>query len=148
MSLQAQIEQDINQALKSGEQDKLSTLRLLKTAIKNQEIAQKADLSDAEVVKVIQKEAKQRRDSIDSYSQAGRSELADKEQAELAILEAYLPEQMSEEELTKLVEAAVTESGASSPADMGKVMQVLGPKIAGKADGGAVANLVRQKLSS
>lgn len=148
MSLLEQIEQDVNNALKASQPDKVSTLRLLKTAIKNQQISQKVELSDADVIKVIQKEAKQRRDSIQSYTKAGRKDLADKEKSELSTLEAYLPAQMSETELMELVSQAVEESGATSISDMGKTMQILGPKIAGKADGSVVANIVRQKLGN
>lgn len=146
MSLLEQIEQDVSNALKAGASDKVSTLRLLKTAIKNQQISQKAELSDPDVIKVIQKEAKQRRDSIESYNKAGRNDLSDKEMAELAILEAYLPAQMSESEVQELVNQAVKEAGANSMSDMGKVMQILSPKTAGKVDGSVVANAVRQKL--
>lgn len=146
MTLLEQIEQDVNNALKAGEAGKVSTLRLLKTALKNQQISQKGELSDQDSIKVIQKEAKQRRDSIESFAGAGRSDLADKEKVELEILEAYLPAQMSEADIQSLVNQAVEESAASTMADMGRVMQILGPKIAGQADGSLVANIVRKKL--
>jgi uncharacterized protein len=147
VSVVENIDQDLAEAQKAQEADKVSTLRLLKNSLNAAAKEKKAELDDAEATKVVQKEAKQRRDSIDSFTQANRQDLVAKEQAELAIIEQYLPEQMSEDELNKLIEATIAETGANSMADMGKVMGSLQPKIAGQADGGQVAQLVKQKLA-
>lgn len=148
MSLFEQIAQDLDNALRNQDQSTLSTLRLIKNALRNEEISKKGHLADEDVVKVLQKEAKQRRDSIDSFKQANRNDLADKEEQELRIINTYLPKQMDDEELEKLVSSAVAESGASSMQDMGKVMGILAPKTAGRADGGKVAAAVRAKLQA
>ena len=146
MGLQQQIDTDLNEALRQGDQATLSTLRLLKNSLTAAAKDKKSDLSDEEAVRILQKEAKQRRDSIDSFKQANRQDLVDKEEAELKLIQVYLPKQMSEDELNKIIDAAINESGASGMADMGKVMGIVSKRTAGKADGGHVANLVRQKL--
>lgn len=148
MSLLEQIETDLNNALKAGDQAKLSVLRLLKNALKNARINSGKDLTETDEVTILQKEAKQRRESIASFEQANRADLADKEKAELKIIEKYLPAGLSENELIQMIDSAIAETGASGPADMGKVMGNLSPKIAGRADGAQVASLVKQKLSN
>ncbi len=147
MGLLAQIDEDLNQALRGGEVDKVSTLRMLKSALHNQQIAVQHELSDDEVVKVLQKEAKQRKEAIESFENGGRAEMAAKEKQELTIIEAYLPARLSEAELAQLVDATIIEVGASGVADMGKVMGALTPKIAGRADGSAAAQMVKDRLS-
>jgi len=147
MLLSEKIDADLSSALKAGDHEAVSVLRLLKNSLKNARINSGKELGEAEEVNVLQKEAKQRRESIESFSKANRTDLAAKEKAELEIIQKYLPAGLSEAELNKMVEAAIAEVGAASMADMGKVMGNLSPKIAGRADGGTVANLVKQKLS-
>jgi uncharacterized protein YqeY len=144
------IQKDLVGAQKAKDELKVSTLRLLIGAIKNFAIAKESasySPSDEEIVSVIQKEIKQRKESIESYKAGNRQELADKESKELEILQKYLPEQMSEEEIRKLIEAAISETGAASMQDMGKVMGVLSPKLKGKADMSVVSSIVKEKLS-
>lgn len=143
------IQEDLIEAQKAKDELKVSTLRLLLGAIKNYAIAKEStsyNPSDEEIAGVVQKEIKQRKESIESYKAGGRQELADKENKELEILQKYLPEQMSEEEIRKLVDGAIAETGASSMQDMGKVMGVLSPTLKGKADIGVVSGIVKEKL--
>lgn len=148
--LKDKLQEDIKAAMVAHDEEKLSTLRMLKNALQYAEIAKGIDYSatDEDVIDVIGKEVKKRRESIDLYEKGGRPELADKEKKELEVLMSYLPEQMSEEEVSKLVDEAVASTGAASMQDMGKVMGALMPKVKGKADAGMVSNLVRQKLNS
>lgn len=148
MSLMEQVEKDIIVAMRAKDALKLSTLRMMKSALGNYLIQAKKDKpEDSEVLGIIAKQAKQRRESLESFEKAGRHDLADKEKAELAILEAYLPKQLSDEELQAAVKKALAESGAKSPADMGKLMKVLMPSIQGKADGKRVQDAVKALLS-
>lgn len=126
---------------------RLSTVRLALAAIKQREVDTRAELGDAEVLAVLEKMIKQRRESIAQYEQAGRKDLADAEKAELEVLSAYLPRQLGEAELDQAVAAAVAESGASGVKDMGKVMALLKSRLAGKADMGKVSGLVKARLS-
>lgn len=148
MTLQEQIQQDLTAAMKSGDQASLSTLRMLKAAVMRFEVSgkEKKQADDAVIQQIIMKEIKQRQDSIDQYKSGNRPELAAKEELELKILQKYLPEQMSEEEITKIVEESVKQVGATSKADMGKVMGVLMPKVKGKADGSIVNRIVQKFL--
>lgn len=146
MSLTKQLDQDMKLALKNKDKHKLSTIRMLKSAIKKEEIDKKRPLNDDEVLSVIMREVKQRKDSLAEYKEAGRDDLADKEQAEIEMLSAYLPEQMSEEELKSLVQEVIQEVGASSKADMGKVMSAIMPKVKGRADGRLVNQMVQEIL--
>lgn len=148
MALRDRIEEDIKSALKAGEQAKLSTLRLLKNSLDAGAKDKQGELDDPEVIKIIQNQLKQRRDSIESYKQGGRVELAQKEATEVSVLEAYLPAQLNEEQLNQLIDEVIEETGASSMADMGKVMGRVNAKAAGKADGSLTSQLVRAKLSS
>ena len=127
---------------------RLSTIRLALAAIKQREVDTRTELGDGEVVAVIEKMIKQRRESIAQFEQASRKDLADAEKAELAVLSAYLPQQMSDAELDQAVAAAIRESGASGVKEMGKVMALLKAKLAGKADMGKVSSLVKTKLSA
>lgn len=134
-------------ALKAGEQEKVAVLRLLITAMKNEQIKVGSELTDEQALKVLASQAKQRKDSITAYKEAGRQDLVDQESAELPYIEAYLPEQMGDEELQKLVQEAIDQVGATSSADMGKVMGVAMGKVQGQADGGRVSAAVKKLLS-
>jgi uncharacterized protein YqeY len=127
---------------------RVATLRMVLTAVTNEEVAGKTarELSDDEVVKVVAREAKKRREAAEAFDGAGRSELADRERAEGEVLDEYLPQQLSDEELADLVRAAIGEAGATGPQQMGQVMKVVQPRIAGRAEGGRVAAEVRRQL--
>ena len=142
------LKQDLKEAMKSKNKIKRDTIRLLMAAIKKEEIAQQRSLSDADINRLLQKEAKQRRDSIKAFEEAGRAELAADERAELAIIETYLPRQMSEDEIRAIVITEIERQGASSMRDMGKVMGSLMRELRGKADGSVVQRLVREQLRS
>ena len=146
MNLQEKIDGDIKSALKSGAKDKVSALRMLSAALKNKQIDKRRPLTDDEVVETVRSLIKQRRDSIEQFTKGGRQDLVDKETAEVAILEVYLPQQMSREEIEAVVRSTVTETGAQGAKDMGKVMKALMPKIGGKADGKIVSELVKAAL--
>ena len=147
MSLQQRIQTELKAAMLAKDQDRLSTLRLLKSALGYVQIEKKTDeLSDAEVVAVIQKEAKKRRDSIDQFRTGGRPELADKEARELAVLETFLPQPLSGEELEQLVRATIQEAGATSKKEMGAVIKAVQAKAAGRADGKAISTVVGKLL--
>lgn len=147
MSLMEQIEKDIVTAMKAKEAVKVSTLRMLKSALVNHLIQAKKDKAeDSDVLTVLGKQAKQRRESLESFEKAGRGDLVNKEKAELAVLESYLPQQLTDEALRVEVQKAVAASGATSAADMGKLMKVLMPSIQGKADGKRVQEVVRSLL--
>ncbi len=148
MPLNEQIAADLTAAMKAKDAARLSALRMLKAAVTNKGMVEKGrDLEDAEVLQVVASLVKQRRDSIEQFSKAGRTDLVDKETAEIAILEHYLPPAVSAEEIEAAVAAAIAETGASSVKDMGKVMKAVMPKLAGKnADGKAVNEAVRRKL--
>jgi uncharacterized protein YqeY len=149
MSLNHKIAADIATAMKAKDGPRLSALRMLKAAVMNKGVEKGRDLDDAEVRQVVSSLVKQRRDSIDQFSQAGRQDLVQKETGEIAVLEAYLPPAVSAEEIDAAVTAAIAESGATSPKDMGKVMKAVMPKLAGKnVDGRAVNDAVRRKLGA
>jgi uncharacterized protein YqeY len=140
------INADIVTAMKAKNEAALSALRMLKSAIKYKEVDLKREIKDEEVIDVLSKQAKQRRESIEGFEKGGRAESAASEKAELALIEAYLPAGLSEAELAQLIEEAIKSTGAAGPKDMGKVMGVLTPKIKGKADMGKVSGLVKSKL--
>lgn len=145
--LKTRIQDDVKAAMKAKDKARLTTLRLITAAIKQREVDERIELDDEQVLAVLEKMLKQRRDSITQYESAGRQELADQEKSEIAIIETYMPEGLSDEEITAMVDAAVSESGAASVRDMGKVMGLLKPKMQGRADMGQVSGLVKQKLS-
>ena len=147
MSLKARITEDMKTAMKARETAKLSAIRLLLSALKQKEVDERIELDDNAVIAVIEKLTKQRKDSVTQYEAAGRQELADAEKFEIAVLAAYLPEKMSSEETAAAVAAAVAETGAKGPADMGKLMGVLKPRLAGKADMAEVSKLVKAALA-
>ena len=146
MSLRDKINDDMKSAMKAREPEKLGALRLLLAAMKQREIDERITLDDHQMVAVIEKMIKQRKDSIAQYEKAQRQDLADKEKYEISILEAYLPQQMSQAEVEAAVAEAIASTGAKGAADMGKVMGVLKPKLAGRADMGKVSGLVKSKL--
>lgn len=147
MALKEKVEADLKVAMRAKDPVRLNTLRFVLSALKNKWIDLRDKFDDAAAAQVLSTLAKQRRESIEQFEKGGRQDLVAKEKAELAILEAYLPKSLSEAEVTNLVEAAVKESGATSAKDMGKVMKVLMPKVAGRADGKLVSQLVQKKLS-
>lgn len=147
MSLKTTIQDDMKTAMRAKERDKLGTIRLLLAAIKQKEIDEQIELSDPQILSVINKMIKQRRDAAKQFLDAGRSELADKENAEITYLEDYLPEPLSEEELQTAITTAITDSEAGSLRDMGKVMAVLQSSLQGRADMSAVSQLVKQQLT-
>lgn len=148
MALQEQITHDLTAAMKERQQEKLDSLRMLSAALKNEQIALGHELSDDEVLKVISRQIKQRREAADQYRIGGREESAQKEEAEAAIFEVYLPAQMSDQELTKIVDAALAATGAAGIADMGKVIGAVRAKTGNAADGSRIAALVKEKLGA
>lgn len=147
MSLRGQISEDMKAAMRAKESERLATIRLLLAAIKQREVDERVTLDDAGVTAVVDKMIKQRKDSISQFEAAGRTDLVEKEQAEVAVLSAYLPAQLSDAEVAAEVQAAVAQTGAAGPQDMGKVMGVLKGKLAGRADMTAVSALVKAALS-
>ena len=147
MSLKATISEDMKAAMRAKETERLGTIRLLQAAIKQKEVDERIELDDAGVVAIVDKLIKQRKDSIDAFQKAARQDLADKEAAEMAVLQAYLPARLSAEEVAAEVKAIVTELGASGPGDMGKVMGAVKAKLAGKADMGQVSAAVKAALA-
>ena len=147
MSLKARITEDMKTAMKAKEAGRLAAIRLLLAAIKQKEVDERTELDDAAVSTVIEKLVKQRKDSVTQYEAAGRADLADIEKAEITILSAYLPEKMGSDEISAAVTAAVAATGAKGPADMGKLMAVLKPQLAGKADMAEVSKLVKAALA-
>ncbi|MDJ0911504.1 MAG: GatB/YqeY domain-containing protein [Woeseiaceae bacterium] len=147
MSLKQTITDDMKTAMKAGEKDRLKVVRLLLADIKRVEVDTRKELDDAAILSVIEKAVKQRRDSIEQFTSGGREDLADIEKAELDIISAYLPEQLSEAELDELIDAVIAETGAESIRDMGKVMGGIKAKAAGRADMGAVGARVKARLA-
>ena len=150
MTLQQRVDSDLKEAMRAKDATKLGVLRMLKSALKYAAIEKsgaEAELNDAEAIQVIRKQAKQRQDSIESFEKGGRAELADKEKEELAILNSYLPQGMSPDELAKIVRETIAELGATSKAQMGAVMKALLAKAGGRADGRALSSEVQKQLS-
>lgn len=147
MSLKIRITEDMKTAMKAKETAKLGAIRLLLSAMKQKEVDERIELDDVAIVAIIDKLTKQRKDSVTQYEAAGRQELADAEKFEIAVLGAYLPEKMSAEAMAAAVNAAVAETGAKGPADMGKLMAVLKPRLAGQADMSEVSKLVKAALA-
>ena len=149
MGLKEKLQADLTDAIRSRNEVVSGTVRMLLAAITNEEVAGKAAkvLTDAEIITVLSREAKKRREAVQAYTQAKRDDLAGKEKAEAAVIANYLPEQLSEDEIKKLIADAIAETDAKGPAGMGLVMKVLQPKIAGKADGGVVSGLVKAALA-
>lgn len=147
MTLKAQISEDMKSAMRAKESTRLGTIRLLQAAIKQREVDERIELNDADVISAIEKMLKQRRDSIAAYESANRADLADVEKAEVVVLQAYLPKQLTEEEVSVLLEQVVADTGAASMKDMGKVMAAIKPLVAGKADMGKISGLIKARLA-
>ena len=147
MSLKERLDQDLKTAMREKAQLRLDTIRMLKSAVKYREIELMKPLDDAGIHAVISSEVKRRRDAVEQYKAGNRPELAAKEDAEIAILQGYLPQQLTQDELRAKVEAAVTATGAQGMKDMGKVMKALLPEVQGRAEGSAVSELVKTRLS-
>lgn len=147
MSLKQTITDDMKAAMRAGDAKRRDTIRLLQAAIKQKEVDERLELDDAAVITIIEKMLKQRKDSIAHYAAAGRQDLADRENDDITILSAYMPQALADHEIEALVAEAVNESGATGMQDMGKVMAVLKPKLAGRADMGKVSGLVKAKIA-
>jgi uncharacterized protein YqeY len=147
MSLLNDLNQDMKQAMKDKNKQKLSVIRMLKASLQNEAIKQGRELNEEEELTVLVREMKQRKDSLQEFEKAGRDDLVAGLQDEIAVLTPYLPRQLTEEELQEIVAQTISETGAASKADMGKVMGALMPKVKGKADGGLVNRIVQQQLS-
>ena len=147
MSLKARINEDMKTAMKARDTARLAAIRLLMAAMKQREVDERIELDDAVIVGVIEKMLKQRKDSISQYEAAKRQDLADAEKFEVEVLSAYMPQALAAAEIEAIVAAAVAESGAKAPADMGKVIALVKPKVAGRADMGEVSKLVKAKLA-
>ena len=146
MSLKEQLTADMKEAMKNKEKERLAVIRMVRGAIRQQEIDGQKELGEEDVIAVISKEVKMRRDSIEEFQKGGREDLVEKTQAEIDVLLPYLPAQLSEDEVRELVKTAVEQTGASTPKDMGKVMGVLMPKVKGRADGKMVNTIVKSFL--
>ena len=147
MTLKQTLTEDMKAAMKSGDKTRLGVIRLVNAAIKQKEVDERIELDDAQVLAVLEKMVKQRRDSISQFDAAGRADLSAIEHTEMAVIEHYLPAKLGEAQVVDAIDAAIAETGASSPADMGKLMAVLKPRLAGQADMGEVSKLVKQRLA-
>ena len=147
MSLKTQLTDDMKAAMKAGDKERLAVIRLINAAIKQKEVDERIELDDPQVIAVLDKMVKQRRDSVSQYDAAGRDDLAGVERAEIAVIEHYLPARMSEAEIVDVIDAAMRETGATGPGDMGKLMGALKPRLAGKADMGEVSAILKRRLA-
>ncbi|MCW0438307.1 GatB/YqeY domain-containing protein [Xanthomonas sacchari] len=147
MTLKQQLTDDMKAAMKSGDKHSLGVIRLVNAAIKQKEVDERVEMDDTAVIAVMDKMVKQRKDSVSQYEAAGRDDLAQVEREEIVVIERYLPSKMGEAEIVAAIQAAKAQTGAASPADMGKLMAVLKPMLAGKADMGQVSVLVKQQLA-
>lgn len=145
--IKQRISDDVTKAMRSKDKERLATLRMITAAIKQKEVDERADLDDGRVLAVLDKMAKQHRDSIEQYQKAGRDDLVAKETSELEVVTSYLPEQLSEEEIRQIIKETIEATGASSMQDMGKLMGQLKPRLQGRADMGKVSGLIKQALS-
>jgi uncharacterized protein YqeY len=148
MDLKTRLTDDMKAAMKGGDKERLGTIRLINAAIKQREVDERIQLDDAQVLAALEKMLKQRRDSIAQFEAAGRTDLADKEKAEVAVIQAYLPAQLTSAEVDAIIVAAIAETGASGPKDMGKVMGLVKPKLAGRTDMGKLSELIKAKLAA
>ncbi len=147
MSLKQRLTDDMKAAMKAGEKERLGTIRLMNAAIKQKEVDERVEVDDTQVLAILEKMMKQRKDSVSQFEAANREDLAVIERAEMAIIEQYLPTKLGEAEVLAVIDAVIAEVGASSPADMGKVMGAVKPKLAGQADMGEVSKLIKQRLA-
>ncbi len=148
MSLTERLDEDLKQALRAGDEVRKNTIRMLRASLKNQQIENRAPLDTQQELSVVQREVKRRREAAEEYRRVDRTDLAEKELAEAAVLETYLPEQLSDDELRGLVREAIGSTGATSPRDMGKVMSAVMLRVQGRADGRRVSTIAREMLSS
>jgi len=148
MSLKQRINEDMKTAMRAKDQARLESIRMLMAAIQRREVDERITLDDIQIMAVIEKMIKQSRDAVEQFAKGGRQDLVDKENRDIAILKAYLPEPLSEAEIDKLIEAAIAEAGATSVKDMGKVVGSLKPKLQGRADMGKVSGKVKQRLAA
>jgi uncharacterized protein YqeY len=146
MSKKKELEDALKASLKANDTVRKNTLRLVLTSIKEAEVREQTELDDAAIVSILQKEVKSRQETLDEAKGAGRDDLAEAAQAEIEVLESYLPQQMDDAELESIIDAAIAETGASAVSDMGNVMKAVLPQVSGRADGGRVSQIVRQKL--
>ena len=146
MTMKSKLADDLKQAMRDKDTLRRDVVRYLRSEVRNQEIRDQKELDDAGVIQVLSRQAQQRRDSIEIYKEAGRHDLVDKEESELSVIAAYLPQQMTSEEITDLVRQVVADVGASGPGDMGKVMGAIMPQVRGKAEGREVNAIVQQTL--
>ena len=147
MNLKDKLIDDMKTAMKSGDKERLGVIRLINAAIKQREVDERIMLDDTQVLAVLEKALKQRRDSVSQFQAAGRTDLADKETYEIGVVQSYLPAQLSAAEVDAMIAAAIAESGAASPKDMGKVMGLVKPKVAGRTDMGKLSELVKARLN-
>jgi hypothetical protein len=148
MSLKTQLTDDMKTAMKSGDKDRLGVIRLVNAGIKQREVDERIMLDDTQVLSVLEKMLKQRRDSVTQFEAAARLDLADKEKFEIGVIQTYMPQQMTAEEVEAAIGAAIAETGATSAKDMGKVMGAVKPKVTGRTDMGKLSELVKAKLAS
>ncbi len=146
-AIKAKIQEDMKNAMRSQEKDRLSAIRLILAALKQREVDERIELNDEQVLAALDKMLKQRRESVTQYEAANRQDLVDKEMAEIQVIQAYLPAQLSSDEIDALINQAIQDTGANSARDMGKVMGLLKPKVQGRADVAAVSNKVKERLS-
>ncbi len=147
MSLKARITDDMKIAMRAGEKDRLGAIRLILAALKQREVDERIVLDDAQILAILEKMLKQRRDSIEQYSAANREDLAAVERAEVAVIQAYMPTPLSSEELDRIVTKAIADSGATNPREMGKVVGLVKPQVSGRADMGQVSELIKARLA-
>ncbi|HJW06181.1 MAG TPA: GatB/YqeY domain-containing protein [Rhodanobacter sp.] len=147
MTLKQQITEDMKTAMRGGDKHRLGVIRLMLAAIKQREVDERIELDDAQVLTVLEKMLKQRKDSVSQYAAAGREDLADVERAEMTVIEGYLPAKLGDEEIDALITAAIAATGASSPRDMGKVVAAVKEKAAGRADMGVVSGRIKARLA-
>ena len=147
MSLKQRLTDDMKAAMKAGEKERLGTIRLINAAIKQKEVDERVEMDDTLVLAILEKMMKQRKDSVTQFEAANREDLAVIERAEMAIIEQYLPAKLGEAEVLAVIDAVIKETGATGPADMGKVMGAIKPKLAGQADMGEVSKLIKQRLA-
>ncbi len=148
MSLKVQLTDDMKTAMKSGDKERLGVIRLINAAIKQREVDERIQLDDTQVLSVLEKMLKQRRDSVSQFQAAGRTDLADKETFEIGVVQSYMPAQLSPADLDAIVVATIAEAGATGPKDMGKVMGLVRPKVAGKTDMGKLSEIIKGKLAA
>lgn len=148
MTLKLQLNEDMKTAMKGGDKDRLGVIRLINAAIKQREVDERIQLDDGQVLSVLEKMLKQRRDSVAQFQAAGRTDLADKETFEIGVIQGYMPAQLSADEVDALITATIAEAGAGGPKDMGKVMGLVKPKVAGRTDMGKLSELVKAKLAA